>query len=64
MVAANPVLKTEIGSRSGNGRQGDWQLVGNYLTIEQAVEAAEVMTKTGLEARICMIDGLSVLVRS
>ena len=65
MVAANTEMMTSpIGSRSGSGRQGEWKLVGNYQTIEQAVEAADVVAKTGEEARICMIDGLSVLIRA
>jgi hypothetical protein len=52
-----------VGSRNGNGISGDWKMVGSYQTVEHAKEAVDQLTAAGIESKISMIGGLSVITK-
>ena len=41
-----------------------WRQVGVYDTTEAAAKIAEALRLAGAEASVCLIDGLSVVVRA
>ena len=40
-----------------------WQLVDHYSTLERAESKLNELTTAGLDARLSLIDGLSIIVR-
>ena len=52
-----------VGNWNGTGRQGDWELVGTYPTMETARAQVEALELEGVESRISMIEGLCVIAR-
>lgn len=69
MIAVNTYVKHDcsnvdvVGSRNGTGIQGEWSMVGSYQTVEHARVAVDRLTSEGIESRISMIGGLSVIAR-
>ena len=59
----NSELGMTVGNWNGTGRQGDWELVGTYPTMEAAREQLSQLQAEGIESRITMIEGLCVIAR-
>lgn len=52
-----------VGNWKGTGRQGDWELVGTYPTMEIARATLDELRAEGVESAITMIEGLCVIAR-
>lgn len=53
----------KTGNYNGTGRQGDWELVGIYPTMEKAKATVEQLTQDGVDCSISMVEGLAVIAR-
>ncbi len=51
------------GNVYGTGRQGDWELVGVYPTMEKAKATLSRLRENGVDCNISMIEGLAVIAR-
>jgi hypothetical protein len=51
----------KVGNWNGTGRQGDWELIGTYPTMEVARATVEQLEAEGIDAAITMINGLCVI---
>lgn len=53
----------KVGNWNGTGRQGDWELIGTYPTLEHARAQVDELAQQGVESAITMIEGLCVIAR-
>ncbi len=53
----------KTGNFNGTGRQGDWELVGIYPTMEKARATLDQLKQDGVDCSISMVEGLAVIAR-
>ena len=53
----------KVGNWNGTGRQGDWELVGIYPTMEKAKATIERLRQDGVDCNISMVEGLAVIAK-
>lgn len=61
MVAT--VEATSTSRRNENQSACEWRMFDHYSTLERAETKLSELTSAGLDARLSLIDGLSIIVR-